>query len=127
MSNTWPWPADTTQLDFARRLLQCYRTALMDIDPKSCSKLDEFATTHGHTWVSPAPIIAADDDLIDATEAAAIAGVAVQTIRQWAYRQHIQRHYANGHPTRYRVGDILGYLEETRRKRLKGRTGQSRT
>lgn len=99
----------------------------MDIDPKSCSKLDEFATTHGHTWVSPAPIVAADDDLIDATEAAALAGVAVQTIRQWAYRQHIQRHYANGHPTRYRVGDILSYLEETRRKRLKGRTGQPRT
>ena len=123
MTNAWPWPADTTQLDYARRLLQGYRTALLEVDAETCGKIDEFATTHGHHWVKPMLITVGDDDLVDAAEAAAIAGVAVQTIYQWAYRKHIARHYSEGHPTRYRVGEVLAFSDETRRKRTEKLTG----
>ena len=123
MTSVWPWQADTTQLDFARRLLQGYRTALFEAAPETCRQLDDFATTHGHHWVKPMLVTVGDDDLVDAAEAAAIAGVAQQTIYQWAYRKHIQRHYMEGHPTRYRVGDVLAHLDETRKKRTGGSTG----
>lgn len=123
-TNVWPWPTDTTQLDFARRLLQGYRAALLDVDAESCGKLDEFATAHGHHWVKPMLVTVGDDDLVDAAEAAAIAGVAVQTIRQWAYRKHIARHYAVGHPTRYRVGEVLTFADEVRNRRRTNPTRQ---
>lgn len=122
-TNVWPWPADTTQLDYARRLLQGYRTALLEVDAETCGKIDDFAKTHGHHWVKPMLVTVDDDDLVDAAEAAAIAGVAVQTIYQWAYRKHIHRHYSEGHPTRYRVGEVLSFADETRRKRTEKLTG----
>ena len=125
MTNAWPWQADTTQLDFARRLLQGYRTALLEADAETCKKLDDFATTHGHHWVKPMLVTVGDDDLVDAAEAAAIAGVAAQTIRQWAYRKHIQRHHAAGHPTRYRVGEVLAFADEARIRRRNGPTRQA--
>ena len=126
MSGEWPWPADTS-LDIARRLLQSYRGALMNIDPEACKQIDAHATGLGQGWVAPKVETVDPDDLVVAADAAEIAGVTVYVIRQWAYRKYIPRHHAEGHPTRYRVGDILDHVASVRRQRAERRTGQRST
>lgn len=126
MSTDWPWPADTS-LDIARRLLQSYRQALMSIDPESCRLIDVHAATVGQGWVAPKVETVDLDDLVVAADAAALAGVTVQVIRQWAYRGYIPRHHAAGHPTRHRVGDVLDHVAKVRRERAQRRTGQRST
>lgn len=123
MSGEWPWPADTS-LDIARRLLQSYRSALMNIDPEACRLIDVHATSLGQGWVAPKVETVNPDDLVVAADAADIAGVTPYVIRQWAYRQHIPRHRTAGHPTRYRVGDVLDHVARVRQTRSQARTGQ---
>lgn len=123
MNGEWPWPADTS-LDIARRLLQSYRGALMNIDPEACRLIDVHAATVGQGWVAPKVETVDLDDLVVAADAADIAGVTVQVIRQWAYRKYIPRHHANGQPTRYRVGDVLNHVAKVRQTRAQTRSGQ---
>lgn len=126
MNGEWPWPADTS-LDIARRLLQSYRGALMNIDPEACRLIDVHAATVGQGWVAPKVETVDLDDLVVAADAADIAGVTVQVIRQWAYRKYIPRHHANGRPTRYRVGDVLDHVAKVRQTRAQTRSGQPHT
>ena len=116
MTSKWPWPADSP-LDIARRLLQSYRSALKQIDPEACRRIDDDATNLGQGWVAPRVETVNPDDLVSAVDAAALVGVEVATIYQWASRKHIPRHHTTGRPTRYRVGDILDHVAASRRAR----------
>lgn len=93
MTSKWPWPADSP-LDIARRLLQSYRSALEQIDPEACRLIDANAADLGQGWVNPKIETVNPDDLVSAVEAAALVGVEVATIYQWASRKHIPRHHA---------------------------------
>lgn len=124
MTSKWPWPADSP-IDIARRLLQSYRLALQQIDPESCRLIDVHATTIGQGWVAPKVETVNPDDLVSAAEAAELIGVEVNTIYQWATRKHVPRHHAAGHPTRYRVGDVLEHVAKIRRARASAREKQN--
>lgn len=116
MTGAWPWPADTA-LDIARRLLQSYRAALAQRDPQACNQLDDQATALGQGWVRPTMEVWGDDDLLTTAEAAELAGVTVEVIRQWAKRGHLPRLTAPDGSRRWRAGDVRAHIAKTRRAR----------
>lgn len=121
----WPWPADTA-VDIARRLLQSYRAALEDRDPDVCRQLDDRATALGQGWVRPRLEVWGDDDLLTTAEAAELAVVTTEVIRQWASRGYLTRLTAPDGSRRWRAGDVRAHIAATRRARARTRTRQSR-
>ncbi|MDZ7914779.1 MAG: hypothetical protein U5O16_23545 [Rhodococcus sp. (in: high G+C Gram-positive bacteria)] len=122
MTSKWPWPADSP-LDIARRLLQSYRSALKQIDPEGCRRIDNEALQFGQGWVSPRTETVDENDLVSASTVGEIVGVTSEVIRQWASRGYIPRHQVDGRP-RYRVGDVLTHVANTRQARSNRRSGQ---
>lgn len=116
----WPWPADTA-LDIARRLLQTYREALAQRDPLACEQIDARAAAVGQGWVKPTLEVWGDDDLVTTAEAAELAGVSADVIRQWGRRGHLPRLTASDGTRRWRAGDVRTHIAATRRARARSR------
>lgn len=86
----WPNPADTT-LDRSRFIARTWRELALKYAPaEACAALDRAATEFGETWVCPQPDNGAE--WLTRDEAAALAGVAPDTISQWTTRGEITRY-----------------------------------
>ncbi len=55
----WPWPE--TENDRLRRILDMYRTALLEGAPYRCLELDAIMHDYGQEWIT-------DDDVIDVNQ-----------------------------------------------------------
>jgi len=114
----WPFPGDSP-VAIARKVAQAYRNALRLNSRDFCNQIDEQMAAMGQLWVVPQVITASDDDFVDAEQAADLAGVKIDTIRQWRARGRLHGELTvNG--WRYLVGDVRAVAEgiRTRRPRL---------
>lgn len=123
----WPHPGDTP-LQKARRYVHAYRQHLKTANPELCAALDDAARAYGDDWVCGALITTADDQLLTTAEAAELAGVDIETIRQWRKRGYLSPTGAREHLQvrgltergwpMFRADEIQHIAETTRRNRL---------
>jgi len=81
----WPHPGDTL-LQRARRIAIAYRQHLHTANPQLCDALDDTARAYGEDWVCGGTLTVPEDQLLTTAEAAELAGVDIETIRQWRKR-----------------------------------------
>jgi hypothetical protein len=90
-----------------RRIIDSYRTALLDMAPDACRLVDARMVEFGEEWVC-------NDDPIDVNALMSAPDIARQfgfnpwDVHNWARAGNLTRH---GNPTRpkYRLGDVLAY------------------
>ena len=111
----WPWPADTPT-DRARRVARSYRDALYGLDPQLCGRMDAQCAHLGQGWIVPSVLTVQPDDLLTRWQAADYCSVRVNTITKWKARGLAVTETPDG--DRYRVGDLIEYQAELRRKRI---------
>lgn len=123
----WPHPGDTL-LQRARRLAIAYRQHLKTANPTLCAALDDAARAYGEDWICGNTITIPDEQMLTTAEAADLAGVDIETIRQWrkrgymsptGAREHLQVRglTERGWPM-FKAGDIREIAETCRRNRL---------
>lgn len=105
----WPWPKDTKE-DRLKRIIDSYRTALMDIDPTACRHLDARMAEFGQGWVAGNVVIDVNN-LVTAQEVAEQFGLQPWNVHDWSRRHPdaIPKRGAKDGKTLYRLGDILAY------------------
>jgi len=113
----WPWPADT-QLDRARRIAQSYRDELHKLAPERCAQLDERARRFGQGWVVPELVTINENEMLSATDAAALVNVNRSTLYRWVEAGHLGVAYRTGKQRpQFRAGDVLTAAAAQRRRR----------
>lgn len=112
----WPWPRDTRE-DRLKRIIDSYRTALMEADALACRHLDARMAEFGQGWIS-SDIIVDVNRMVTAQEVAAEFGLQPWNVMDWARRHpdKIPKHKQGGR-TLFRLGDVLAYqaMEKGRR------------
>lgn len=90
-----------------RRIIDSYRTALMEIDPVACRHLDARMAEFGEGWVcnDEAPDVNA---IKSAPEIAREFGFNPWTVHHWCREGNLKRYGTETRP-KYRVGDVLAY------------------
>ncbi|MFF0822387.1 hypothetical protein ACFYUR_18655 [Micromonospora haikouensis] len=83
----WPYPGDTAT-DRAQKIAHMYRAIANAANPDACAEADATAQLFGETWVIPQTVTAEDTDAITTAEAAQLANVSEDVIRQWACTPH---------------------------------------
>lgn len=111
----WPWPADTKDDKF-RRIIDSYRTALMEVDATNCRLVDARMAEYGQSWISsnePVDVNA----LKSAAEIAEQFGIQPWNIMDWSRRHpgKIPKHKRGGRVL-FRVGDVIAYQAFQRRR-----------
>ncbi len=124
----WIYPGDTDLMK-ARRLTWAYRNLAKLANPDGCRALDEAATTYGQGWVCEQPITVPDDQMLTTAQAAELAGVEVETVRQWRKRGYISRTGQRAHLQvkglsergwpMFLASDVLEVAATTRQTRLR--------
>jgi hypothetical protein len=110
-----PFPGDSP-VAIARRVANAYRSALRLNSRSYCDEIDQQMIGMGQRWVVPQLVTANNDDYVDAEQAADLAGVKMDTIRQWRARGRLHGELtANG--WRYLVGDVRAVAEGVRTRR----------
>lgn len=112
----WPWSADT-KLDRAQRLTRAYREALADESPLRAAAIDEFACTHGETWVVTTPWPYHDNDLLTREQVAEACHVLPDTVIRWHQRGLPYTQTPEG--ARVRVADLFAWQRARRLARRK--------
>lgn len=105
----WPFPGDNA-LRRARAVASAYRQHLLDVDPELCALVDRRMLAFGQAWVVPAERLFDDDVAITTAEAALIASVSQDTIRQWACMPHPNNPGMPLLPRQRRRGRQMTYL-----------------
>lgn len=88
--NQWPNDGDTP-LQRARRIALAYREHLKTTNPALCAAVDDMAAHFGEIWVIETLVTVDPEALLTTTEAADLAGVDAETIRQWRKRGYVSR------------------------------------
>lgn len=125
--NPWPHPGDTP-LQRARRLAIAYRQHLNTTNPDVCAALDDAARSYGENWVCDNLVTVPDDELLTTDQAAELAGVDPETVRQWRKRGYISRNgvreylqvegLSEQRRPMFRASDIKTIAETTRQRRM---------
>ncbi len=109
VASAWPWPEDTRE-DRLKRIIDSYRTALMDFDPALCRLVDARMVEFGQGWVCSSSVIDVER-LVTAQDVAEDFGINPWNVHDWARRHPdvIPKRGKVGGKTLYRLGDILAY------------------
>lgn len=120
----WPFPGDSP-VAIARKVAQAYRNALRMNSRAFCDQIDQQMIGMGQRWVVPQVITADDQDWVDAEQAADLAGVKIDTIRQWRARGHLHGELTTD-GWRYQVADVRAMSGQPRSRgpRRRGDTGK---
>lgn len=112
MSGKWPWP-DSTQ-DRLRRIIDVYRTCLMEADEHTCRLVDARMIEFGQGWVCSESVIDVNR-MVTAQEIAEEFGINTWNVHDWARRHPdlIPKH-KKGSRTLFRLGDVLTYQAQNR-------------
>ncbi|WP_195167162.1 helix-turn-helix domain-containing protein [Mycobacteroides abscessus] len=100
----WPWPDDTKD-DRYRRIIDHYRTALLEADKEACYLLDKRMADFGQAWISNNDIIDVNA-MMTARELSEKHGISVWTIYNWE-RMGRYRGVKTGARKLFRQGDVL--------------------
>lgn len=128
--NPWPHEGDTP-LQRARRIALAYRQHLKTANPQLCDAVDDMAAGFGETWMLERLLTVEAEHLVTTVEAAELAGVDAETIRQWRKRGYVARSgirqklekrglNAKGWPL-FRAADVLEIAATTRARRMNRR------
>jgi hypothetical protein len=96
-----------------RRIIDSYRTKLMEISPAACNAVDDKLWAAGEKWlVNEAPIDL--DRLMSAREIAEQFGLTEQNVRDWArrHRDKVPTHKQSNGRALYCLRDVLRYKAE---------------
>lgn len=115
MTGRWPYPGDSP-LARARRLAGAYRAALQTANPAACTDLDNLAQRWGETWLAPTPARHNLDDWLSPADAADLAAVTTNTLRQWRHRGRLTGRQQPDGTWQYQGREILALLAERRRR-----------
>jgi hypothetical protein len=85
--NPWPWPVDTP-LDRARKIATMYRRHLLTAAPGVCASVDDTTRAFGETWLLETEDIVDPQAELTTAQAAELAQVSIQRIREWACATH---------------------------------------
>ena len=117
MSAAWPWPQDT-RIDKLKRIVDSYRTALMEVASEACHVVDGRMCEFGESWVC-------DDAVVNVEEWSTVADIYAQfgpgfepwNVHLWASRHPDEVPLRGKRSGRnlYRVGDVLAYQVSLRR------------
>ena len=111
MTGHWPWPKDT-RTDKLKRIVDSYRTALLESDPAAAKIVDARMCEYGESWVcGDEPINVENEATVDELYQQFGPGFEPWNIHMWAQRapdQLPKRGKKNG-KILYRVGDVLAY------------------
>ena len=93
-----------------RRIIDAYRTKLMEVSPAACNEVDDQMWAEGEKWlVNDAPVKL--DRFVTAAEFADRFGFTEQNVRDWARRHpdKITTHKTDGKAL-YLTRELLAYL-----------------
>lgn len=110
---TWPYPGDSPAAR-ARRVAHAYRAALSVEAPAACEKLDKRMRDLGQMWVVPDLITVDEDQWLTPAQAADLACVDTNTIRQMRRRGIVQGRRNPRGTWEYRAGDIIASFARPR-------------
>jgi len=102
--NPWPFPGEG-RLVRARRIAVAYRVALNAINPAECQRLDAQFTAWGETWCIPRVVTYDPDQWLPPKDAADVACISTDTLRQLRARGRIDGRLVDGH-YEYQVRDL---------------------
>lgn len=105
----WPWPRDTKE-DRYRRIIDSYRTALMETDPVACRHLDARMAEYGQGWItSNTPVDV--NRMVTAEEVSQEFDINPWNVHDWSRRHPdmIPKQGKRDGKTLFRLGDILAY------------------
>lgn len=107
MVPNWPWPNDTHE-DRLKRIIDSYRSALMEADPGTCRIIDARMAEYGQGWLSSGVRIDVER-LVTAQELSQEFDINPWNVKDWARRHpdQIPRRGEKGGKTLYRLGDII--------------------
>lgn len=107
-TKAWPW--NDTREDRLKRIIDSYRTALMDTDPAICRQVDARMVEYGQGWVCSETVIDVER-LVTAQEVAEEFGINPWNVHDWSRRhpESIPKRGTEGGKTLFRLGDILAY------------------
>lgn len=105
----WPWSRDTHE-DRLKRIIDSYRTALMDVDPATCRLVDARMAEYGQGWIS-SDVIVDVERLVTAEEVSQEFDINPWNVHQWAHRHpdQIPKRGKKDGKTLFRLGDIIAY------------------
>lgn len=126
----WPHAGDTP-LQKARRIVGAYRARLKAIAPEACADVDATMRAFGETWMLEHLVTTDAKSMVTTADAAELAGVDVETVRQWRRRGYVSREGIRRHlQTRglteegrpmFLASEVLEIAATTRQRRLRKR------
>lgn len=108
----WPYPGDGPTAR-ARRVAHAYRATLQNLVPKACQALDDRMRSMGQHWVVPHRVAIEPDEWVSAADAAQLACVKLDAIRQMRHRGRLTGRKLGGR-WEYQVRDILNAFAKSR-------------
>jgi hypothetical protein len=126
VSGKWLYPADTP-VTIARKVAVSYRTHLRAANPTACGRVDDAMRGFGQLWIVSSVVTTDADSMVTTADAAELAGVTVETVRQWrkrgyldhdGQRQYLQVRGLDDHDwPMFNAGEVLAIVAATRSRR----------
>jgi hypothetical protein len=103
---SWPHPGDSPVV-IARRVAWAYRARLEKANPADCRDLDRIMSKLGQHWAVARPVTRRPDEWVPAREAAEIAAVSIDTIRNLRLAGRLTGRQVSERQWEYQVANVI--------------------